>query len=1116
VRKPVVAVIVGLVLAGSLGIALAGAVKIKLPGEDPQIKRLREARYDKWIHSPIKDVPSERKLLTRSERKFPQILGSARYDTLKICAIRVEFDTVPDPSKITGNGGRFDLRDKRDSILVDPPPHDAKYFSKHMEALAYYYRAMSYGRLVIEWEVFPRDNDSSYALDNVGKYNPEGGVWTWYPENLELFFRDAILAADPDPDLTYADFDAVVIFHAGSDWQNDLNGDSPYDIPSFFITLYDDSIVVDGGTHSIVDGSVVPETTSQDGFLNGINGVLAHEIGHQLGLPDLYDTGTGMSVVGYWCLMDFGSGIGVVLEDTLTNNAYYVTGILPGSICGWSRDFLGWARPDTVIGDAEVSLNAIELQGEFPSSQMVMVPINSYEHYLIENRQTDLDGDDAGYLLVDPSPDSTGVILGPVNENSEFNYEFDFALPGSGLLVWHVDQIMVQVLNRADLVNAFRGRTGVHLKEADGIPDLGDFNSFYFLGSPDDPFRAGNNDRLADNTYPASTSNTGCSSHILIDEISESGLTMSFKVSPEWGVGGSPVAMGDGFRFGVPSVLVCDTDEDGKDEIYAALTRAGWAYDDTVTLVYLRSEIHGYQLDGEGFLAAIDGWPRRLYGSYPGELVGVDFDGDGDVEIVATDETRRLYGFTHDGQACFAGSDSLGSFVELEWDMNGGPVGVSLGDSGMVFAGTDSALYVVNSSGGVLVYPVSGEDSGISRPILADVWSDLPPSGGPELIYYKPGMIVILNLGQQEGPEVIGLIPVSCVLPPDSVYLCAADLDRAESGGLEVILVGKDGWVSAFKLDGETVPGWGRKICNEVAAPPAIADVNSDGYLEIVLSDRNYRTWTLLHTGSTAWKWPRSWFGCSLPTWDSTSFAPASLIDMPSPVLGDFNADGAMDVIQGSLFECITAWDPAGDRLGGFPLSLGGGCSALALGDLDGDESLEMVGGGADGRVDLYLDGIFLDSIQYSEGFLYAFKHPDAPDSMVAPWRMAFRDQTRNAVYPLDLMPGLPEPGDRLLVRGSFRAYPNPAGEVNPSTGRRVVWFAFETDTGGKANIEVFDITGVKVKTMEYDVAQSTLITIPPQGLDIGDLGNGLYLCRLSLRGGGKESTDFFKLAVRR
>jgi M6 family metalloprotease-like protein len=1097
-RSIITAVLSGIVICGVLAAArpaLSGKVlRVRRPSEETRPRDLIAARISKWRDMPVRDMPSRRRLLGARPRVGPLAAPSdVPADILRIAALRIEFASVPDPALITGNGGRFDLSDRRNEVLIDPPPHDRKYFMRHMESLANYYSAMSYGHLEIQWEVFPLANDEAYVLPDIGDYNPGGGVYTWELEGLELFFRDAIKVADLDEDLDYRDFDAVVLFHAGSDWQNDIYSDSPYDIPSFFISLAG-SIAVEDSTHFIVDGSVVPETTTQDGYFNGINGVLAHEVGHQLGLPDLYDTRTGLSVVGYWDLMDYGSGVGVVLQDTLTDEYYYVTGIVAGSLSAWSKAQLGWVVPDTIDYEGSRTIRATELQEGFPNTEAVVVPINSYEYYLIENRQADLDGDGLGFLLTDPSEDSTGVIMGPVDSLRQFNYEYDFALPGDGLLIWHVDRVWSDFLNPYDLVNAYADRRGVTLKEADGIPDLGDWNSFYYLGGPDDPFRRGNNDRLADDTYPSSRSNTGCHSHVVIDGISDSGVSMSFRVSHDWGTSGFPFALGDSLRFGVSSLLVVDTDRDGRDEITSALKRAVW--DDSLGVVWRRSEIHTYGLDEDGRVVPAGGWPRRLYGLHPTEIASADFEGTGDLITVVADEIGHIYGFTSDGNFYPPLTpDSLGSFYTASGGLNGVPVVFDWPEGGIeaMAAGSDSALLVFVDLPGTSWPWLYLDDQGVSQPVIADIF---PDRTGPEAVYYRPGAVVIMNFLLEES---LAILPIPADLDPGDVYLALADLDRASGDDPEIVIAGKNGWVWVVKLDGDQMPGWGKRCCGAIVAPPAIADIDGDGYLDVVLTDEDYRSWVMLRSGSPLDGWPNTWYGCSLPSW-SAEFYPADVtIPVPSPVLADLDCDGGADIIQGSLFECIAGWDAGGERLTGFPVTMGGGCSASAIGDINGDGMPELVTAGGD-------------------GFVYAFAHPGMQaGGCDIPWRSAYFSGRRNAVYPDSLMPDPSEPGSRLLVKGSFHAFPNPAGAAYNQNGAQFdsfVQFQFRTETGGLATIELFDITGRKVKTLHYDdIAVPKMTTVP---VDISDLGSGLYICRLRLEGSSGTADEFFKLAVKR
>ncbi|GAA2129253.1 immune inhibitor A [Kitasatospora kazusensis] len=71
---------------------------------------------------------------------------------------------------------------------------------------------------------------------------------------------------------------------------------------------------------------------------NGGLGVFAHEYGHDLGLPDLYDTtGKDDNSVGFWSLMSSGSWLGAGKNQI---------GDTPGDFDAWSKLQLGWLNYD--------------------------------------------------------------------------------------------------------------------------------------------------------------------------------------------------------------------------------------------------------------------------------------------------------------------------------------------------------------------------------------------------------------------------------------------------------------------------------------------------------------------------------------------------------------------------------------------------------------------------------------------------------------------------------------------------------------------------------------------------------------------------------------------------
>ena len=66
---------------------------------------------------------------------------------------------------------------------------------------------------------------------------------------------------------------------------------------------------------------------------NGGLGVFAHEFGHDLGLPDLYDTAGGDNGTGFWTLMSGGSWL---------NRGGNAIGTTPGHMGPWEKLQLGW------------------------------------------------------------------------------------------------------------------------------------------------------------------------------------------------------------------------------------------------------------------------------------------------------------------------------------------------------------------------------------------------------------------------------------------------------------------------------------------------------------------------------------------------------------------------------------------------------------------------------------------------------------------------------------------------------------------------------------------------------------------------------------------------------
>ena len=153
--------------------------------------------------------------------------------------------------------------------------------------------------------------------------------------------------------------------------------------------------------------------------------------------------------------------------------------------------------------------------------------------------------------------------------------------------------------------------------------------------------------------------------------------------------------------------------------------------------------------------------------------------------------------------------------------------------------------------------------------------------------------------------------------------------------------------VWAINGDGSFVPGWPTITAQQVQSSPAVGDIDGDGDLEIVVGTglgvsgtNGYKVYAWHHTGTAVSGWPRTTGG-----------------NMPAPpALADLNNDGVLDVIIGcgaeSQQECknLYAWQGNGSNVPGFPIQpLNGNNSQRAqpyssiVADIDNDNQPEII-----------------------------------------------------------------------------------------------------------------------------------------------------------------------------
>ncbi|MEJ2628484.1 MAG: hypothetical protein P8078_08005 [bacterium] len=381
---------------------------------------------------------------------------TSKNDTITILAFMVEF--IQHDDSLTTGDGTFMLT--VEDPVVDPPPHNQTYFKNQLTALSSYYKSVSAGKLVLTGTVFPEILKLNNTMGYYNSEESENGI----DKGLVELFRDAIQAADVAGAL-FSHYDSYIIFHAGvgNDFAFDYDP-TPHDISSAFLDLDKlrrylaqgdpnfQGIEVENSSFPVQEGIILPETQNQeDGqyfYEIGLLGTMSIMYGFQLGLPALWNTETGRSGIGMWGLMDQGSG--------------NYMGLIPAEPCAFSKVLLGWETPIIITQQNNVK---IACSRSVESHKIYKVPINDHEYFLIENRQYDTNGDS-----VTTGRTSSGaqvIFRGDGTINMEKNgvitsvEEYDYGLPGSGILIWHIDEKVIRSTIEDNRINADKNQRGV-------------------------------------------------------------------------------------------------------------------------------------------------------------------------------------------------------------------------------------------------------------------------------------------------------------------------------------------------------------------------------------------------------------------------------------------------------------------------------------------------------------------------------------------------------------------------------------------------------------------------------------------------------------------------------
>ncbi|WP_393082508.1 immune inhibitor A domain-containing protein [Streptomyces sp. LN704] len=236
---------------------------------------------------------------------------------------------------------------------------------KNTESLKKYYEKESSGRYsvdgeVTDWVKVPY-NEARYGSNKASTgawYAVQDGVTAWVADQKAAGKSDAAIKADLaqydqwdrydyDGDGNFNEPDGYIdhfqIVHAGEDESAGGGAQGEDAIWAHRWYAFGTDAGATGPVGNKLGGAAIGDTGIWVGDYtiqpeNGGLGVYAHEYGHDLGLPDEYDTsGGGENGTGFWTLMSAGSWLGT------GKNAI---GDLPGDMNAWDKLQLGWLDYD--------------------------------------------------------------------------------------------------------------------------------------------------------------------------------------------------------------------------------------------------------------------------------------------------------------------------------------------------------------------------------------------------------------------------------------------------------------------------------------------------------------------------------------------------------------------------------------------------------------------------------------------------------------------------------------------------------------------------------------------------------------------------------------------------
>jgi hypothetical protein len=321
------------------------------------------------------------------------------------------------------------------------------------------------------------------------------------------------------------------------------------------------------------------------------------------------------------------------------------------------------------------------------------------------------------------------------------------------------------------------------------------------------------------------------------------------------------------------------------------------------------------------------GWPQQLPAHIASSPAIGDLNGDGIPEIVVGygsnyDPSHQggAAAYRRDGTQMWSVATAAFSDGTNNWThapVYGTPaIGDVDGDGKMevVFGSFDHHVYLVDGTTGLAKpgWPLDVGDTVYSSPALYDIDGD----GLPDIIIGTDNYLInggCLRVLRYDGTSVTGF--PKCIDQTIASTPVVADLD---GDGKPEIIHGTGAFYSppnfhpthavyAWHCDGTPVAGWPVTVDGQVGTTPAVADINGDGKLEVIVTDDNtgpsgtYHVYAFKADGTLLWKTqPVDYNGNTLSAGE--------------PVIGDVLGDSHLEILVPTNTE-VAVFDYQGNQL---------------------------------------------------------------------------------------------------------------------------------------------------------------------------------------------------------